>query len=103
MKDVFKLQNPSYNLRSSSNQLKRENIITVYYGLQSVTYLDRKIWEVVPNYIKVGLSPSKKICVICLIESPLKMKPDKSNQTMKFDQLIEYNKINIFLQKLYGK
>ena len=23
--------------------------------------------------LKVGLSPSKKICVICLIESPLKM------------------------------
>ena len=25
----------------------------------------------------------------------------KSNQTMKFSQLIDYNKINIFLQKLY--
>ena len=23
--------------------------------------------------IKVGLSPSKKICVICLLESPIKM------------------------------
>ena len=27
----------------------------------------------------------------------------KDNQTMKFVQLIEYNKINIFLQKLCGK
>ena len=27
----------------------------------------------------------------------------KGNQTMKFGQLIEYNKINIFLQKLFGK
>ena len=27
----------------------------------------------------------------------------KGNQTMKFDHLIEYNKINIFLQKLCGK
>ena len=27
----------------------------------------------------------------------------KGNQTMKFDQLIEYNKRNIFLQKLSGK
>ena len=26
-----------------------------------------------PQHVKVGLSPSKKICVICLIESPLKM------------------------------
>ena len=25
------------------------------------------------------------------------------NQTMKFGQLIEYNKVNIFLQKLCGK
>ena len=27
----------------------------------------------------------------------------KENQTMKFGQLIEYNKRNIFLQKLCGK
>ena len=27
----------------------------------------------------------------------------KDNQTMKFSQLIEYNKRNIFLQKLCGK
>ena len=27
----------------------------------------------------------------------------KGNQTMKFSQLIEYNKRNIFLQKLCGK
>ena len=27
----------------------------------------------------------------------------KGNQTMKFGQLIEYNKKNIFLQKLYGE
>ena len=28
---------------------------------------------------------------------------NKGNQTMKFGQLIEHNKINIFLQKLYAK
>ena len=27
----------------------------------------------------------------------------RGNQTMKFGQLIEYNKRNIFLQKLHGK
>ena len=27
----------------------------------------------------------------------------KCNQTMKFGQIIEYNKRNIFLQKLFGK
>ena len=62
MKDIFELQNPSYSLRSSSNQFKRENIITVYYGLQSVRYLGQKIWEVVLNYIKFcnSLSAFKK-------------------------------------------
>ena len=28
---------------------------------------------------------------------------NKDNQTMKFGQLMEYNKINYFLQKLCGK
>ena len=74
--------------------------------------------------IKVGLSLSEKICVVCFIESPLKMMNNfkihdvttwltnswdrhiaqisrsKSNQTMKLGQLIEYNKRNVFLQKL---
>ena len=113
--------------------------------------------------VKVGLSPSKKICVICCNESPLKMienafyfilkafsfsrylsfvttfwscrknglirkirltskskmpqpgletiaihilpniSQSKSNQTMKFGQLIKYNKKNIFLGKLCQK
>ena len=36
MKDNFKLQNASYNLRSSCKEFRRENIKTVHYGLQSV-------------------------------------------------------------------
>ena len=52
MKDIFELQNPSYNLRSSCNHFRRENIKTVHYGLQSVRYLGPKIWELVPNNIK---------------------------------------------------
>ena len=36
MNDIFELQNPSYNLRSSCNQFRRENVKTVHYGLQSV-------------------------------------------------------------------
>ena len=43
MKDIFELQNPSYSLRSSGNQFRRENIKTVHYGLQSVRYLGLKI------------------------------------------------------------
>ena len=33
IKDIFELQNPSYNLRSSCNQFRRENIKTVHYSL----------------------------------------------------------------------
>ena len=33
----------------------------------------------------------------------LDISQSKCNQTMKFGQLIEYNKGNIFLQKLCGK
>ena len=42
-----------------------------------------------------------------LQESPIHLLPNisksKGNQTMKFGQLIEHNKRNIFLQKLCGK
>ena len=117
-----------------------------------------------PRSTKVGLSPSKKICIICLIENPLKMMTNsfcfilkalfvlkmfkflsrlfghveknglirklrliskfmtsqpglqtiaihilpnilqsKGRQAMKSGQLTEYNKTNIFLQRLCGK
>ena len=58
MKDIFELQNPSYNLRSSCNQFRRANIKTVHYGLQSVRYLGSKIWELVTN-IKYSNSLTK--------------------------------------------
>ena len=63
MKDIFELQNPSYNLRSSCNQFRRENVKTVHYGLQSVRYPGPKIWELVPNNIKYinSLSKFKKL------------------------------------------
>ena len=57
-KDIFELQNPSYNLRSSCNQFRRENMKTVHYGLQSVRYIGPKIRELVPNNIKYSDSLS---------------------------------------------
>ena len=59
MKDIFELQNPSYNSRSTCNQFRRENIKTIHYGLQSVRYIGPKIWELVPNNIKYCDSLSK--------------------------------------------
>ena len=57
--DIFELQNPSYNLRSSCNQFSRENVKAVHYGIQSVRYIGPKIWELVPNNIKYSNSSSK--------------------------------------------
>ena len=57
--DIFERQNPSYNLRSSCNQFRRENVKTVHYCIQSVRYLDPKICELVPNNIKYSNSLSK--------------------------------------------
>ena len=60
MKDIFELQNPSYNLFGSTcNQFRRENIKTVHYGLESVRCIGPKIWELVPNSIKYCDSLSK--------------------------------------------
>ena len=59
MKDIFELQNPSHNLRFSCDPFRRENIKTVHYGLQSVTYLGPKTWELVPNNVKYSNSLSK--------------------------------------------
>ena len=59
MKDIFELQNLSYNLRSSCNQFRRENVKTVHNGIQSVRYLGLKIWELVPNNIKYSSSLNK--------------------------------------------
>ena len=59
MKDTLKLKNPSYNLRSSYNQFRRENIKAAHCELQSVRYLGPKIWELVPNNIKCSNSLSK--------------------------------------------
>ena len=48
--------------------------------------------------IKVGLSPSKKICVICLIEGPLKMR----NAFYFSLKALSVLKIFTFLSRLFG-
>ena len=58
MKDIFKIQNLSYNLRYLVINLG-EKTKTVHYGLQSVRYLGPKMWELVPNNIKYSNSLSK--------------------------------------------
>ena len=52
MKEVFKIQNPSYNFRPEVTHFKRENVKTTYYGVQLVRYLGPKIWDMVASNIK---------------------------------------------------
>ena len=37
------------------------------------TFFSKLILKSMPHFLKAGVSPSKKNCVVCLIESPLKM------------------------------
>ena len=52
MKQVFDFQEPYYNLRSETSQVRRENIKTTHYGIQSVKFLGPKIWAMVTQNIK---------------------------------------------------
>ena len=59
-------------------------------------------WEediFINNDLKVGLSPSKKICFICLIESPLKMMKNAFYFILKALFVL---KIFKFLSRLFG-
>ena len=59
MKAIFELKNRSYNLRSTLNQFRKENIKTAHYGLQFVRYLGPNIWKFVLNNIKYSNSLTK--------------------------------------------
>ena len=52
IKEVFEIQNHTYNFRSEATHFKRENVKTTHYGIQSVKYVGPIIWDIVPNNIK---------------------------------------------------
>ena len=52
MKQVFDLQEPYHNLCCVNSQLRRENIKTTHYGIQSAKFIGPKIWVMVPWNIK---------------------------------------------------
>ena len=52
MKQVFDFQEPYYNLRFETSQLRRENIKTTHDGIPSAKFLGPKIWTKVPQNIK---------------------------------------------------
>ena len=52
MKEVFEIQNPANNFCFEVTHFKREKVKTTHYGIQSVRYLEPKIWDMVPNNIR---------------------------------------------------
>ena len=55
MKEIFIFhENPTYNLRSG-NHLTRRNIRTTYYGIKTISNLGAKIWDLLPEEIKILL------------------------------------------------
>ena len=51
MKLLFAPKMSSYDLRNN-NSFKRRRVKSVWHGTESVSYLDPKIWDLVPNEIK---------------------------------------------------
>ena len=50
MNNVFQMNPSMYNLRNS--EFKTENEKTVHYGTESLSFLDPKIWKLIPLEIK---------------------------------------------------
>ena len=58
MKEIFIFyENPTFNLRSG-NHLTRRNIRTAHYGIETISNLGAKIWDLLPQEIKHASSVS---------------------------------------------
>ena len=55
MKGIFHFAQKAYNLRNDPT-LKKWKECTVYFGTESTSSLERKIWEIVPCEIKSAKS-----------------------------------------------
>ena len=53
MCDIFETRNINYNLRSQTD-FAGTNVNTTSFGLNSLRYLATKIWDIVPNEIKLA-------------------------------------------------
>ena len=70
VKETFPLSTRVYNLRSTY-EFKLENVKTVHYGTESLSFLGPKIWELVPLEIKSSqsLEGFKKKIKSCIPEN----------------------------------
>ena len=56
MKELFAPKMSSYD-RRNNNSFKRSRVKSVWHGTESVSYLDPKIWDLVPSETKESESP----------------------------------------------
>ena len=59
MKEVFELKERSCSLCSQGNYFVHGNIKTLHYYIQSIKYLARNIWDLIPDQIKYCVSLTK--------------------------------------------
>ena len=81
MSDLFKLKKTTYNLRNT-NALSSTNTKTTNYGINSISFLAPKIWDLVPDEIKISKSlnifkqkikiwkPLNCPCILCQVYVP---------------------------------
>ena len=71
MKQAFDFQEPYYNLRCETSQFRTEKIKATHYGIHSATFLESKIWVMVPQNIKncKSLQKFKRLIKMCKLEA----------------------------------
>ena len=81
LSDLFKLKKTTYNLRNT-NALSSTNTKTTKYGINSISFLAPKIWDLVPDEIKISKSlnifkqkikiwkPLNCPCILCKVYVP---------------------------------
>ena len=62
--EFFELKEPSISLCSQGYYFLNADVKTIHYGIQSIKYLVPKIWDLVPDQIKLCVSLTK--CKISL-------------------------------------
>ena len=88
----------SSNLRKQFKNNQWDCKLIFMRQVKYISYFN--IYENVVFYLlKVGLSPSKNICVICLIESPLKMMKNSFHLILRALLVL---KIFMFLLLIFG-
>ena len=72
MQDIFEIKSNYYNTRNASTFFSR-NIKTVRYGLQTISYMAPKIWNLVPKKMKQIPTQNSKIKIWKLENCPYRL------------------------------